>query len=337
MNKGSIDNVINGLLDELNPKQRRVAIERFGLQTGERNTLQGIGDKLGITRERVRQIENYVGTRLKPVVQEKSGWLLDFGKKHLETAGGFREDRVFIGDLANHLKEEAPNAYHKIRFLFLVGGYPHYYEEDEKFRSFWYADKDAHGRFFKLIEKLTSLFKKYEKDRFISEKIHLSHFDDLGSFHAFSIFKEVGFNNFGDFGLIDWPEINPRTIRDRIYLILKKKEQAMHFTNIADSIDGLNLNKKKTHPQTVHNELIKDGRFVLVGRGLYGLREHGYEPGTVKEAITKILKANGPLTAEEIVSLVNSKKFFKKQTILANLQNRQNFKRLPDNRYQFKR
>ena len=337
MNKVQIENIINDLLDELNPKQRKVAIERFGLQTGERNTLQSIGDKLGITRERVRQIENHIAAKLKPLALEKSGPVFDFSREHLLAVGGFREDRAFIGDLINYLKADTPNAYRKIKFLFLIGEYPHYHEEDDRFRGFWYADQNAHNRFFRLIEKLIGLFDKYEKDRFLSEKVHLSHLNDFNSIHAFSIFKNVGFNTFGDFGLLKWPEINPRTIRDKIYLILKKKEQAMHFTDIAKSIDFLNLNKKNTHPQTVHNALIKDDRFVLVGRGLYGLREHGYEPGTVKEIVTKVLRANGPLTGEEIVNLVNAKKFFKKQTILANLQNRQNFKRLPDNRYQLKK
>lgn len=337
MNKISIDNIVNGLLDELNPKQRKVALERFGLQSGERNTLQAIGDKLGITRERVRQIENHIAAKLKPMALEKSGPLFDFSKEHLTAVGGFREDQSFINDLINYFKTDTPNAYHKMKFLFLIGQYPHYYDEDERFRSFWYADQNAHNRFFRLIEKLVGLFEKYEKDRFLLDKIHLAHLKDFNAMHAFAIFKEVGFNNFGDFGLLEWPEIDPRTIRDKIYLILKKREEAMHFTNIAQAIDGLNLNKKGTHPQTVHNELIKDDRFVLVGRGLYGLREHGYEPGTVKEVITKVLRANGPLTGEEIVKLVNAKKFFKKQTILANLQNRQNFKRLPDNRYQLKR
>jgi len=337
MSKVLIDNIVNSLLDELNPKQRKVAVERFGLQSGEKNTLQSIGDKLGITRERVRQIENHIIARLKDMALEKSGPVFDFGKEHLTASGGFREDRIFINDLINNFKTDTPNAYNKIKFLFLIGDYPHYHEEDDRFRSFWYSDQNARNRFLKLIDKLTGLFDKYEKDRFLSEKIHLSHLNDFGALHAFSIFKHVGFNTFGDFGLLEWPEIDPRTIRDKIYLILKKKEGAMHFTDIAKSIDSLNLNKKDTHPQTVHNELIKDGRFVLVGRGIYGLSEHGYEPGTVKEVISKVLRANGPLSGEEIVNLVNAKKFFKKQTILANLQNRQNFKRLPDNRYQFKK
>lgn len=339
MSKIPVENIVNSLLDELNPKQRKVAVERFGLESGERNTLQSIGDKLGITRERVRQIENHIAAKLKPLALEKSALVFDFSKEHLVASGGFREDQAFINDLINHFKADIPNAYNKIKFLFLIGEYPHYHEEDDQFRGFWYADQAAQTKFLKLIDKLSGLFEKYDKDRFLSEKIHLNHLNDFNALHAFSIFKNVGFNTFGDFGLLEWPEIDPRTIRDKIYLILKKKEQALHFTDIAKSIDSLNLNsaKKGTHPQTVHNELIKDDRFVLVGRGLYGLREHGYEPGTVKEIITKVLKANGPLTGEEIVNLVNEKKFFKKQTILANLQNRQNFKRLPDNRYQLKK
>ena len=45
------------LLDDLPPKEREVLIDRFGLATGTPMTLEAIGQRLGVTRERVRQIE----------------------------------------------------------------------------------------------------------------------------------------------------------------------------------------------------------------------------------------------------------------------------------------
>ena len=107
----------------------------------------------------------------------------------------------------------------------------------------------------------------------------------------------------------------------------------LHFKEIANNICTLGIDKKPAHVQTVHNELIKDGRFVLVGRGVYALREHGYEPGTVREVITRLLKERGPLDSTEVVRLVNQKRFLKENTILLNLQNRRHFKRLEDGRY----
>jgi RNA polymerase primary sigma factor len=48
---------IHSALAELEPKEQEVMRLRFGLEGGEPQTLQQIGDRLGVTRERVRQIE----------------------------------------------------------------------------------------------------------------------------------------------------------------------------------------------------------------------------------------------------------------------------------------
>jgi hypothetical protein len=45
----------------------------------------------------------------------------------------------------------------------------------------------------------------------------------------------------------------------------------MHFKEVAKSISE--VFNKKTHVATTHNELIKDDRFILVGRGIYALKE----------------------------------------------------------------
>ena len=90
---------------------------------------------------------------------------------------------------------------------------------------------------------------------------------------------------------------------------------------------------KKAHIATTHNELIKDPRFVLVGRGLYALSEWGYINGIVKDVITKILDKSGPLTKKEIVEKVMKERYVKENTILVNLQNSKNFKKEKDGKY----
>ena len=89
--------------------------------------------------------------------------------------------------------------------------------------------------------------------------------------------------------------------------------------------------------ETVHNELIKDARFVLVGRGMYALSEWGYEPGTVTELIGNLLKQNGPLTKEEILEKILAMRFIKENTILINLQNRKNFIKDEKGKYSLKK
>ena len=49
--------VVREILDKLTPRERMVLIDRYGLDDGEEKTLEQVGQKLGVTRERVRQIE----------------------------------------------------------------------------------------------------------------------------------------------------------------------------------------------------------------------------------------------------------------------------------------
>ena len=110
----------------------------------------------------------------------------------------------------------------------------------------------------------------------------------------------------------------------------------MHFKEIAKKINELKLNKRRALYQTIHNELIKDPRFVLVGRGMYGLSEFGLKPGIAKDVIARVLKTKGPLYKEEVVDLVKQERFLKDNTILLNLQSKKYFKRLADGRYHIK-
>ena len=56
-----------GALERLNPRQQRVLTERFGLNDGKPKTLEEVGVILGITRERVRQLETRALRELRTV------------------------------------------------------------------------------------------------------------------------------------------------------------------------------------------------------------------------------------------------------------------------------
>ena len=62
----SINKIIASRLTGLNPRQKEVITARFGLDgKGEGETLAAIGDRMDVTRERVRQIENGAITLVK--------------------------------------------------------------------------------------------------------------------------------------------------------------------------------------------------------------------------------------------------------------------------------
>ena len=138
-------------------------------------------------------------------------------------------------------------------------------------------------------------------------------------------------------GLSKWPTVNTKNIRDKIYVILNNKREPMHFSEIADAITSSNFRRKNVTTQAIHNELIKDPRFVLIGRGIYALDTWGYKKGTVSEIIISILKdAQKPLTREEIVSEVLKSRKVKETTILLNLQNKSIFEKADKNSYRLK-
>ncbi|OYX36029.1 hypothetical protein B7Z00_04970, partial [Candidatus Saccharibacteria bacterium 32-50-10] len=130
-------------------------------------------------------------------------------------------------------------------------------------------------------------------------------------------------------GLVKWPTVNPKNIRDKIYVILADNGKPMHFSDIAGRIKDSDFKRKDVTTQAIHNELIKDKRFVLIGRGIYALDSWGYSKGTVSDIITKVLKKAGePLHRDEIVKRVLKSRQVKETTILLNLQSKSEFKRV---------
>ena len=105
----------------------------------------------------------------------------------------------------------------------------------------------------------------------------------------------------------------------------------MHFSDIAKTIKGSTFKRKDVTTQAIHNELIKDKRFVLIGRGIYALKEWGYLEGTVADVIRKILSdAKGPMERSQIVEEVLKQRHVSENTILINLQEKSKFKRVGD-------
>jgi hypothetical protein len=148
--------------------------------------------------------------------------------------------------------------------------------------------------------------------------------------------KHIEQNKFGHWGHYDWREIKPKTINDKIYLVLKNHGKPMHFVDITNRINEIDFDGKKANAATVHNELILDKKYILVGRGLYSLKEWGYQKGTVAEVIEEILKqADAELTRDEIIDKVMAQRLVKRATIILALMNRNKFDKT-DGKYKVK-
>lgn len=317
----------------LSSKVKEVFERRFGMKTGKPETLESIGESFGITRERVRQIQE-AGFKL---VKKNHGDPIkkvfsDFGE-YFKREGGFKKEEAVLKDLGGSRGQA-----HVLFFLNLGDQFSRVCQKKEH-HDFWaFSGKeqevknglDAIISFFKDCGKIMGrgeLSAQFAADNNINEK-------KLSSYLEIS--KVVRFNREGNAGLAWWPEVNPRSVKHKALLVMREHQKPLHFREIARLIDISEYGRpgQKTNIQTVHNELIKDSRFVLVGRGMYALSEWGYVPGTIKDVIAKILREKAEaVSKDDIVKAVLSQRLVAKNTVMINLNNKKYFNRDENGRY----
>ena len=313
--------VCRDLISGLSPRQKNIVLERFGLQGGERKTLEAVGNQFGITRERVRQIQDGALVEIKSKACAYKAIFQNF-KKYFQNSGNLKKEDAMLKELG---QEKFQN---QVYFLLSLNNGFSRFGANKDFVPLWAAGPAALSQAQKIISSLTLKLEEAKKPLSLRELADISSQNIAVLESYLEVSKKIQKNSEGLFGLKDWPEINPRGVKDRAYLLFKKTQEPLHFTKVADMIEGSLV-------QTVHNELIRDPRFILVGRGMYALREWGYEPGQVKDVILRILKAeNKPLTREEILDKVLKQRMVKENTIFLNLNNKKYFSRTPQGKYQ---
>ena len=318
-------------------KLQEVIEKRFGLDPlRKRQTLQQIGDLFGITRERVRQMESEALSKLRagyPV--SKLNNVSVFFKDYLKKYGGLRREDLLLNDLGEAGERNL------VFFLLQIVPSLQRFEKRDIFYPFWAQAGGVQDKALVLLNNLTEILEKNKVPLSKEEAYSLFSGEDevfLDSLIEASRKIEVG--PLDKIGLVAWPEIKPRGVRDAAYLILKKLGRPLHFRDIAGNANGLDgyfFQRKKILPQTVHNELIRDPQFVLVGRGTYALKEWGYLDGTVKDIIRGILKKNGAaLTRQEVLQRVLRQRIVQPNTIFLNLNNKNCFKKDEEGKYTLK-
>ncbi len=236
-------------------------------------------------------------------------------------------------DLLNTLsKDESTRK--NIHFMLVVGDDFSKIKEDENFKHRWHVDNALSDKIHFAIK---GLYTKLKDDEIVPEAEILASFldylKDISTDYKndeiltrwLSMSKNIAKNPLGEWGKSHSSNIKAKGVRDYAYLILRKHGSPIHFKEVAKLITE--VFKKKAHVATTHNELIKDPRFVLVGRGLYALKEWGYETGVVRDVIHDILKKEGPLSKDKIIEKVLKERYVKENTILVNLQNPKYFKK----------
>jgi hypothetical protein len=312
-------------------REREIITRRFGL-LDRRETLEQIGELLGITRERVRQLEKAILIRLKMAAEDNKVPAIHDVERLLirDLSENGRVARV--NDLTFRLvgdKSDARNQAH-IAFigelspkLVVVGENDHYHHtvgikehgDDKKIK--------AH------VDEIVATIKKNGQPVQIEQLHGMLDHEHPDHVRALSSVSKHLAHLKDSWGLAKWPTVNPKNIRDKIYVILAENGKPMHFSDIAKSIKDSDFKRRNVTTQAIHNELIKDKRFVLIGRGIYALDNWGFSKGTVADIITDVLqKADEPLHRDEIVRRVLKSRHVKETTILLNLQSKPQFKRV---------
>ncbi|MDR1197034.1 MAG: hypothetical protein LBL08_02060 [Candidatus Nomurabacteria bacterium] len=330
--KNTVEKVLQAIERE---RERDVIVRRFGLN-GQKETLELVGETLGITRERVRQIEKTTLIRAKLSLDDGKNPDYDAVEKTIVKAlvelgrAAKTEDLTIkiVGD-ADPLMRAALVFLSELSSKILVTS-----ENDRYYQGVVLSTDDEDKEIKKQVDKIVELLKKHGQPVTVDQLFALT----TGYEHPneakgiASISKQVATLG-GLWGLTKWPEVNPRNIRDKIMVVMSNNGKPMHFREIAEAIRNENFKRNNITPQAVHNELIKDQRFVLVGRGLYGLTAWGYIAGTLSEIITGILKKEQPLHREEIIRRVLKQRHIREATILLTLQNDKTFKRISKSQY----
>lgn len=317
-------------------REREIIARRFGLYD-RKETLEQIGELLGITRERVRQLEKAILIRLKLAAEKDLPNIQAVEKefiKHLSEMG--RVSRV--ADLAQKVGETGDDR-DKAHVAFLATLAPNLTVLDENDDYHQAVAIKEHYDEKQLKEKVSNVvktIKEHGQPLTISD-LHgkVSGYEHPDHVRALASVSKHLANLKEQWGHIKWPLVNPKNIRDKIYVILQENEKPMHFSEIAKKIKDSDFKRKDVTTQAIHNELIKDARFVLIGRGIYALKEWGYQKGTVADIITKILKkSKEPMHRDDIVREVLKSRQVKETTILLNLQGKPQFKRVAKATYE---
>lgn len=319
-------------------REKEIITRRFGL-FDRKETLEQIGELLGITRERVRQLEKAILIRLTMATENNSVPAVRDAERtmvrHLSEHG--RVARV--QDLAAHIAGPDSTAEHRAHVGFLAAlapGLTVVSENDHYHHAVGIKEYGDEKKVKKSVDEIVKTIKEHGEP-LTGSGLHakLDNYEHPDHVRALaSVSKKVAHLK-DNWGLTKWPTVNPKNIRDKIYVILAEHGKPMHFSEIAKAIKKSDFKRKDVTTQAIHNELIKDKRFVLIGRGIYALDSWGYSKGTVSDIITDVLKKAGePLHRDEIVKRVLKSRQVKETTILLNLQSKPQFKRVSKATYQ---
>lgn len=339
---------VETLLKYLTSREKDVLRRRFGLSGNKSETLEKIGEGYKVTRERIRQIETIAIKKLRNLKQfnELLASVIQTITSVLQRHGGIMREEFLLKELLR-LSGDTEEGRQCVVFLMekIFKKTFVFKRQDKDYYDSWSVPNTNRPLIESSIRTLVEMLKSANKAMKLDEVVEEFKSQDFYKEHAYQLSddtiqsyldlsKHIEKNPFDEYGLKEWPSIVPKRMNDKIYLVLKKNKKPMHFNEITEMINKLQFDDRPAYPPTVHNELILNNEYVLVGRGIYALKEWGYKPGVVADVIVEILKkSEKPLNREAIVEQVLKQRLVKKNTIHLALTDKHRFRKMSDNSY----
>lgn len=332
----NIPQIVDNALEVLSEREKDVVLRRFSLQGREKETLDRIGRSYDVTRERVRQIEVEAMKKLSVLYSDPNLKVLHaLAWGILEKNGRIMEEDRLISEMIKSFASTSIVDMPGIKLSLQMS--PHMLKKDRNqfFRSFWRTSEIRLPEIKNCARQLKKALKAQKEVMSVSELQNavLTEMQDIAPsvLRIDFEFKETP----QGWGLSKWRDINPRSIRDKIMVTLRKHGKPMHFRDVVKHVTEDFPSRKTVTSQAIHNELIRQDGFPLVGRGLYGLQEWGMASGTVADLLVEVFEdADGrPLGRKEIIEKVLEKREIRLGTISLNLQKYECFVRVGRAKY----
>jgi len=331
-------------LDLLKERDRIILAKRFGLLGFSARTLEAIGKDHDLTRERVRQIEKDAIKVLRSKMDDDQlNTAIKMLASIISDCGRVIREIELVNSITSEPTEEEKRS---ILFLLHIAEELLEVKETEAMHAAWASVTYNHEYFENVIGSAKGILKSVGKplsELDFVEKLkqtdvfrdHQLELNERVLKNYLELSKDIEQNPYGEYGLSDWPEIKPKDVGDKAYIVLKHHGKPEHYAQITELINKHGFDKKTAHKETVHNELIKDHRFVLVGRGIYALTEWGFQKGIVSDVIKDVMKSSTAegMSKDKIVEEVMKHRMVKRNTILVALSNKKLFTKLAKNKY----
>lgn len=336
--------IASKILSLLKERDRAILAKRFGLLGFNPRTLEAIGKEHNLTRERVRQIEkDSIKFLRSKLTDEELSEAVKMLTQIITDCGKIIKEIELIKVLTSEATEEEKRS---ILFLLNIAEELLEIKESEMLHSAWASVTYNHDFFTEIIKTAKDILKAEGKplreleliDKLKETELYKRNQVELNDKilkNYIQLSKKISQNPFGEYGLNEWREITPKDVGDKAYVVMKHHKKPEHYSAITEMINKHGFDKRVANKESVHNELIKDNRFVLVGRGIYALSEWGYAKGVVADVIAETLKkASRPMSREEIIDDVMKKRIVKRNTILVALSNKRLFSKIGKNKYE---